>query len=96
MSYLATTNPALVRIGSSTFPFTSYAEVSKAYRRARDASGAVSQNHFAPKGAPIAPPCEILDGAGNCIAWVSYNGRVWAGALNNNNYILIYDAGRNT
>ena len=87
--------PKKVKINGATFPFTSYAEVSAAYLHARDVSGAVSQHHIAHKDAPVVPSCEILDGAGNCIAWVSYNGRVWSGALNNTDYILIYDAGRN-
>jgi hypothetical protein len=86
--------PSTVRINGRLFPFTSYADVSKAFRKARDASGAVSQNGIL-HGRPVAPPCEILDGSGECIAWVSYNGRIWRGPLHNNNYDLVYDAGRN-
>ncbi len=90
-----TLTPSTVRINGRLFPFTTYAEVSEAFRKARDASGAVSQHHAIHSGAPVAPSCEILASSGECIAWVSYNGRVWRGPLNNNNYDLIYDAGRN-
>lgn len=91
--HIATT-PSTVRIGRRTFPFTSFEDVSQAYRSARDAGGYVSGCGMDRNG-PKAPPCEILDGFGECIAWVSYNGRVWRGPLNNNNYDLVYDAGRN-
>ena len=87
--------PSTVRITGRLFAFTTYADVSKAFRKARDASGAVSQHHAIHTDAPVAPSCEILDSSGKCIAWVSYNGSVWRGQLNNNDYILIYDAGRN-
>lgn len=78
--------PSTVRLNGRLFPFTTLAEVSAAYRMARDA------RHT---NAPVVPSCEILDSSGNCIAWVSYNGRIWRGALNNTDYDLIYDAGRN-
>lgn len=87
--------PSTVRLNGRLFPFTTLAEVSAAYRMARDASGAVSQHHARHTNAPVVPSCEILDSSGNCIAWVSYNGQIWRGALNNTDYDLIYDAGRN-
>lgn len=86
--------PSSVRIGKRVFPFTSYADVSSAYRKARDAGGYVSGCGMDRNG-PKAPNCEILDGSGNCVAWVSYNGRVWRGPLHNNNYDMIFDSGRN-
>jgi len=90
----ATSAPVSVRIGEHDFAFTSYAEVSAAYVRAVNASGAVSGTSawLADRGKPVAPDCEILDADGNCIAWVSYNGRVWAGALHNQEYKLIHDS----
>lgn len=90
----AVATPTTVRIGEREFDFTSYAEVSDAYVRAVNASGAVSGTSawLADRGKPVAPDCEILDADGNCIAWVSYNGRVWAGALHNQEYKLIHDS----
>lgn len=86
--------PVAVRVSGRLFPFTSYADVSRAYTAAVDASGAVAGTTawaWRLKDVPIAPDCEILDGRGDCIAWISYNGRVWCGPLHNNDYRLIYD-----
>lgn len=60
---------ASVRIGRRTFPFTSLEHVSAAYSATIDRVGS---------GSRATPACDILDGGGNRIAYVSYNGRVWA------------------
>lgn len=63
------TEPRWVRIGRGTYPFSSYAEVSAAYRSAIERLGlGVSQT----------PTCDVLDGTGNVVAQVAYNGRIFA------------------
>jgi hypothetical protein len=65
--------PVTVRIGARSFPFTSYADVSAAYCKARDAIGATASGATG----PLAPKCDLLDGAGNVVGIVAYNGNVW-------------------
>lgn len=62
------TTPAVVRIGNREFPFTSFEDVSAAYRATIDKLGL---------GASQTPRCDILDAAGVRVARVSYNGNVW-------------------
>ena len=64
------TAPAAVRVGRRVFDFESYEATSAAYRATIEATGV---------GGSRAPKCDILDGAGRVVAYVSYNGRVWRG-----------------
>jgi hypothetical protein len=59
--------PRWVRVGRGTFPFSSFAAASAAYR------AAIERLNL---GVSEAPPCEVLDDAENLIARVAYNGRV--------------------
>ena len=61
--------PRWVRIGRGTYPFGSYAEVSAAYRAAIERLGL---------GVSETPACDVLDGTGNVVAQVAYNGRIFA------------------
>lgn len=61
---------ALVRIGTSTFPFTSCEEVSRAYRSTIERLGL---------GGSETPSCELLNERREVVGYVSYNGRVWLG-----------------
>ena len=61
--------PRWVRIGRGTYPFSSYAEVSAAYRAAIERLGL---------GVSETPACDVLDGTGNVVAQVAYNGRIFA------------------
>ena len=58
-----------VRIGRGTFPFTSYADVSAAYR------ATIERLNL---GVSETPSCEVLDSDGRKVAHVAYNGRVFA------------------
>ena len=82
--------PASVHVGGKIYPFTDYADISAAYCKTVKATGAISSLDRLVQG-PIAPPCDIRDGSGNSIAWVSHNGKVWAGPLHNNDYRIIFD-----
>jgi hypothetical protein len=89
-----TVTPHAVRVnGRATFPFTSLADASKAYVKACEAIDARSQYEVLSHRmrGPIAPPCEVIDASGNCLAFISFNGKVWAGELNNNNYQCLYN-----
>ncbi len=57
-------------VGRSHHPVRSWPQVSEAYRRTIARLGL---------GASHAPRCEIIDGEGQVVAHVSYNGRVWPG-----------------
>lgn len=59
-----------VRIGHHVFPFTTCAEVSRAYRSTIERLGI---------GGSETPQCLILDHRHEVVGSVSYNGRVWAG-----------------
>jgi hypothetical protein len=59
-----------VRIGNRLFPFTSFEDVSRAYRSTIERLGI---------GGSQTPPCHILDHRGIVVGNVSYNGRVWLG-----------------
>jgi len=61
---------AAAKIGRRTFPFTTAEEISRAYRATIDRLGL---------GASRAPSCDLLDGNGHRIGYVSYNGKVWSG-----------------
>lgn len=58
------------RVGRTTYPVTSWQQVSTAYRRTIETLDL---------GASQAPRCEIVDMRGNVIAHVAYNGRVFPG-----------------
>jgi hypothetical protein len=60
-----------VQIGARRFPFSSFEEISRAYRQTIERLGL---------GASECPPCHILDHRGEIAGYVSYNGRVWRGA----------------
>lgn len=62
-------NAKTVTIGRTVKPFTTAEAASKLYR-----------DHIGHRGASqIRHGCYILDARGDVIAYVSYNGRVWAG-----------------
>jgi|GEM_PF-260992 len=69
-------NPMTVRMGNRSFPFTSYKEVSEAFMKTVEATDATASGATGPQA--IEP--QILDGQGNVVAHVSYNGKVWPGA----------------
>lgn len=75
MTNLATT-PAFVKLGKRVFLFTSFESVSQAYCEACDRTDATVSGVTGPR----ALDCHILDDAGNVIAFVSYNGKIWGGA----------------
>lgn len=58
------------RIGSKTVPVQSLEQVSQAYRKTISAANT---------GASQTPPLRLYDSAGNVVAHVSYNGKVWSG-----------------
>lgn len=62
--------PAQIRIGRRKFPFTTAEAASAAYRAIIDEQDL---------GASESPNCDLLDGSGTRIGYVSYNGRVWSG-----------------
>ena len=62
--------PAQVRIGRSKFPFTTAEAASATYRAIIDEQDL---------GASESPNCDLLDGQGSRIGYVSYNGKVWSG-----------------
>lgn len=62
--------PATVKIGRRSFAFTSFEQVSAAY------SATIGAMDY---GASRTPSCKIFDASGKQVAYVSYNGRVWAG-----------------
>lgn len=59
-----------VRIGRRQFPFSTCEDVSRAYRSTIERLGL---------GGSKTPPCHILNGDGEIVGHVSYNGRVWLG-----------------
>ena len=61
--------PRWIRIGRGTYPFSSHAEASAAYRATIERLGL---------GVSEAPVCEVLDEAGDLVARVAYNGRIFA------------------
>lgn len=63
--------PDHIIIDGRAFAFTSYAEVSAAYRATIDRLGI---------GGSETPPCRIFKADGQQVAYVSYNGRVWPGS----------------
>lgn len=68
---LAATKYHRVVIQGRSFPFTSFEEVSRAYRATIERLGV---------GGSKTPQCSIFDAAGNQTAYLSYNGRAWAGS----------------
>lgn len=60
--------PRWVGLGRGTYPFSTYADVSAAYCATVQRLGL---------GVSGAPPCEVLDDAGNVVAVVAFNGRVF-------------------
>lgn len=70
-----TKTPDHVKIGRRTYPFASFADTSHAYRAAIEATNATASGETG----PLAPRCTIHAADGEQIAYVSYNGRVWAG-----------------
>lgn len=69
MTNALTIQPDTILIGCREWPFTSFADASRAYRAAIEESG---------RGASTTPQCLLLRN-GRVVACVSYNGRVWAG-----------------
>lgn len=63
------TDPHTVRIGRRSFPFTTYAEVSAAYRAVIESLDL---------GASETPICAVFDADGVKVANVAYNGRIFA------------------
>lgn len=61
---------ANVTVGRRSFPFTSFAEVSAAYRATIESLDL---------GCSKTPLCSIFDSSGRQTGYVSYNGKVWAG-----------------
>ena len=61
--------PQWVRVGRGTYPFSTYADASAAYRAAIERLGL---------GVSETPACDVLDGTGNVVAQVAYNGRIFA------------------
>lgn len=57
-----------LRIGRREYPVADFAQASEMFCRARDESGF---------GASKVPQVFIVDDAGECVAKISYNGRVW-------------------
>lgn len=66
--------PIFIQIGRKRYQVASYAEASRMFCKARDESGLGASQ--------IATP-HITDEHGNPIAYVAYNGRVFAGAAKN-------------
>lgn len=66
-----TREPLVAVVGNRYHAVTSWRDVSVAYRRTIEALDL---------GSSRAPACDILDGTGQIVAHVSYNGRVWLGA----------------
>lgn len=65
------TKPMFIQIRRKRYQVASFEAASVMFCAARDASG---------NGASKTPSPRIVDEAGNVIAHISYNGRVWAGA----------------
>lgn len=63
------TQPATVKVGRRSFPFTGLAEASKAYRATIEELG---------RGVSRTPPCRVIDGGGKVLAVIAYNGRAFA------------------
>lgn len=61
---------ATYTIGTKRFPFTTPEAASAAYRAYIEARNL---------GASRAPSCNIVDGDGKQVGYVSYNGKVWQG-----------------
>ena len=62
-------DPRWVRVGRGTYPFSTYGAASTAYCATIERLGL---------GVSEAPTCEVLNEAGNVVARVAYNGRVFA------------------
>ena len=62
-------DPRWIRVGRGTYPFSTYAAVSAAYCATIDRLGL---------GVSEVPSCEVLDEAGDLVARVAYNGRIFA------------------
>ena len=65
------TAPIFVRTGNRTFPVATLANASALFCATRDKRG---------HGSSGTPSCEVVDGDGNLIGHISYNGRIWAGS----------------
>ena len=61
--------PRWIRVGDGTYPFSTYAKASAAYCATIERLGL---------GVSEAPVCEVLDEAGDLVARVAYNGRIFA------------------
>ena len=71
-----------LEIGSKRFQIASYEEASRRFCAARDKMG---------EGASLTPSPKIVDERGEVMAHVSYNGRVWAGAIYVPDAVPLYD-----
>lgn len=64
-----------LQVGSKRWPIESYQQASEAYEKVRDETDATVSGATGPQ----MPKAIIVDGDGKQIAYLSYNGRVWAG-----------------
>jgi hypothetical protein len=71
MPFPSPTSPIYVRTCGKTFPVATLADASALFCATRDRFG---------EGASRTPPADVVDGSGNLIGHISYNGRIWAGA----------------
>lgn len=71
-----------LEIGRKRFQIASYEEACRMFCAARDKMG---------EGASHTPSPKIVDERGDVIAYVSYNGRVWAGATYVRDSVPLYD-----
>ena len=65
------TAPFYVRAGTRTFPVATLADASALFCATRDKRG---------HGAISTTSCDVVDGSGDLIGHISYNGRIWAGS----------------
>jgi len=77
-----TTTFAFIKIGRRSWPFTDASEVSAVYRAVIDDLGV---------GASRAPSCDLLDGEGRKVGYVSYNGKVWSGDWDAGTAVCIFN-----
>jgi hypothetical protein len=76
------TKTMFLEIERKRFQIASYEEASRMFCAARDKMG---------EGASRTPSPKIVDERGEVVAYVSYNGRVWAGATYVPNAVPLYD-----
>ena len=72
---------AFIKIGSRSWPFTEAADASAAYRATIDHLGL---------GASRTPACDLLDGEGRKVGYVSCNGKVWTGDWDSGTAVCVF------